>query len=703
MKIAILILHYNTPEVTTPLAESIPEAIIIDNGSDNDKRLKVKNIIIQLDKNYGFSKGWNEGIKVMIPTLKTTNSKLPTSADIISAALIQILRKDNIEPEYYWLLNSDIEIERKDIEAVKKFASTNKFDIFTPTYNCWAKECQPGYLKKPTELGVIELAAPVISAKVFNRIGLFDETFSKGYGVEYDFCYRARKAGLKVGVFTGASFYHIGSQTIQKLGFKDYVTQAKQEQGRGERNKYGVNHFEILHKDVQLHSDFYWSVPNSTIVYTTIFGDYDNLKPHAWSQIPAPWICVTDNPNLKQEGWRTVVVPKMFEDPRKNAKWYKLHPWTIPGYEGAKTSIFIDGTMEVTSEVFIEWMIIRLFNDMLMFRHPERDCIYEEAIVSKAIKYYTGDQVEKQLIGYSKHVKPHSGLWACGCLVRKHTPEIKKLMADWWEEQMKYTLQDQISFAYVCHKNKFKPTTLKENIFSNQLFKIIPHIKDRSMNTQQNQQPKEQKTPCSDRIRIINNIIRKLGYTSYLEIGQAFGSTFLSIQCKVKDGVEVRPPDPKIKPIFHMSSDQFFEHFEHRLTYDCIFIDGDHKREQVFKDITNSLDMLNPGGCLILHDTNPPNLQFTSDKFCFTAYQALIAVIIDPNLKVKCYTVTLPDDQGNGISIIFKSKKKFPIVTPFKEETGGITFHAFELMRNEGERFGWITEYQLYDILNKEL
>lgn len=676
--LAVMILHYNTPEVTARLCRSVPEAIVIDNGSDPGKQLDVKNRIIRLDRNYGFTGGWNRGLTMLIGE-----------------------ERKNGRPHYdgYWLMNSDIEIERKDVEKVKELALTCGLDIFTPLYNCWIKDCQPGFISEVTELGVIEFTAPVIMRRVIDCIGVFDDIFRMGYGVEYDYCHRARKAGFKIGAVPGASFYHLGSVTIQQLGFKDYLAKAQAEHNAGLKLRYGENHFDIVHKDVQQKSDFVGSDKGSISVYTTIFGNYDTLKPHAWSQIGAKWICITDDPSLKCDGWKTIVVPKMFDDPRKNAKFYKLHPWEVPGLEDARISIFIDGSMTVKSETFIEWLVIRLYNDMLLFRHPERDCIYEEAVVSKSLKYYSGPELDNQIRRYSSLVKPHSGLWACGMLVRKHTEKIRRLMDDWWLEQGKYTLQDQISFAYVCQKNKFIPSTLKENIFNNDLFTVSAHKKDKSMEPVKSPVHRDpHKTPCSDRIRIIQGIIKIKGYTTYLEIGQAYGSTFLPLQCRYKDSIEVKQY-PNINPVFRMTSDKFFEHFTGRLQYDMIFIDGDHEREQVLRDIRNSLEMLSPGGCIITHDTNPPNKRFTQKDLCFNAYQALVDVMFDEELKVDVRTVTLPDDQGNGISIIRKAKKKFPVLDPDALERI-LIFEGFEELRNSGN--GWIMEEELYDLIRKK-
>lgn len=665
MNFAILILHFNTPEVTAKLCEQVPEAIVIDNGSDPAKRLKVKNRIIQLDKNYGFTIGWNKGMQA-------------------------------VKADAYWLMNSDIRIDRKSIDRIKEAAENKELDIFTPAYNCFIKQCQPNYLKEPTVLGSIEFTAPIIMQYVIDKIGYFDESFTKGYGVEGDYCYRARAAGFRVGVIPDAEFYHIGSQTIQQMGFKDYLNAAHTEQFTASAKKYGPTWAKKLYSDcTPVITDLKDHDKGAIGVYTTIFGNYDTLKPHAWSQINAKWVCVTDNPALKCEGWEIAVVKPQWEDNRKNAKWYKLHPWEVPGFEKVKTSIFIDGSMKINSESFIEWLIIRLFNDMLQFRHPDRNCIYEEAIVSKSIKYYSGPDIDKQIADYSKVVEPHSGLWLCGLMVRKHTDLIKKLMYAWWDEQEKYTLQDQISWAYVCAVNNFRPTTMKENPYHMpELMKIIPHGSDMKNQPANVKSVPEPKTQNVDRIGIINSIIGRNGFTRYLEIGMAYGHTFFPVVCQHKDSVEYRPPDPKLMPTFKMTSDEYFRHFKGRLKYDVVFIDGDHERRQVLADIRNALDMIEDNGVIVCHDTNPPTIRYTMNDLCFNAYQAVVDVWFDEQLSVTCHTVTLPSDQGNGVSVIWKSKKKFPVF-PAERKNELLTYGGFDNLRKSDSGI-WITEDELY-------
>ena len=110
------------------------------------------------------------------------------------------------------------------------------------------------------------------------------------------------------------------------------------------------------------------------------------------------------------------------------------------------------------------------------------------------------------------------------------------------------------------------------------------------------------------RADIINEFIKKEKYKSYLEIGSHKNNTFNNVVCKKKINV-----DPYFKPMFKITSDEFFE--QNKDSFDIIFIDGLHTAEQVWKDVNNALKCLNPNGRIIMHDCNPERefLQYSSD------------------------------------------------------------------------------------------
>lgn len=102
------------------------------------------------------------------------------------------------------------------------------------------------------------------------------------------------------------------------------------------------------------------------------------------------------------------------------------------------------------------------------------------------------------------------------------------------------------------------------------------------------------------RTEIIQILINKIKAKKYLEIGVGPGINFNSIECQYKICVD---PNPTVPVSHRMTSDEFFS--KNKEKFDVIFIDGLHWSEQVYKDIINSLKVLNDQGYIICHDMNP--------------------------------------------------------------------------------------------------
>ena len=109
------------------------------------------------------------------------------------------------------------------------------------------------------------------------------------------------------------------------------------------------------------------------------------------------------------------------------------------------------------------------------------------------------------------------------------------------------------------------------------------------------------------RTEIINYLINKYSYKTYLEIGVRDPKTnFDKIKINYKDGVEPNWLDAPISGNQYIQeSDDYFSSLDKTIKYDLIFIDGLHLEHQVDKDIKNSLNHLSENGVIIIHDCNP--------------------------------------------------------------------------------------------------
>jgi hypothetical protein len=108
-----------------------------------------------------------------------------------------------------------------------------------------------------------------------------------------------------------------------------------------------------------------------------------------------------------------------------------------------------------------------------------------------------------------------------------------------------------------------------------------------------------------DRSHILQNFINKNDYKSYLEIGVDSGWLFKKINIPLKESVDpAKGQYASAKPTYKITSDEFFKTYKDK-KYDIIFIDGLHESHQVDKDIKNSINVLNEGGKIVMHDCSP--------------------------------------------------------------------------------------------------
>ena len=198
---------------------------------------------------------------------------------------------------------------------------------------------------------------------------------------------------------------------------------------------------------------------NKIAIYTAFTGNYDTLKHPEVIDENCDYICFTDNPELKSDLWKIIPMEESILDNNRKAKQYKILPHKY--LKDYKYSFWLDGTFKIKGSIR-EYIYnnIRANSNMLVVVHTERDCVYDEYDASKIIPRYPRAVMEEQVEFYRSQGFPeHYGLGVMGALFRKHNdPDVIKLMDDWWDENIKYTNQDQLSFAFVCWKNDFHPS-----------------------------------------------------------------------------------------------------------------------------------------------------------------------------------------------------------------------------------------------------
>ena len=226
-----------------------------------------------------------------------------------------------------------------------------------------------------------------------------------------------------------------------------------------------------------------------TVIYTAIYGGYDDLKQPPVQDVPCDYICFTDNKRLKHNSglWRVVIAKRPPAHPRMQAKYFKLMSHLVfPngkfGFKKYDFTIWIDASIEIKSSAFAREICSYVgTSKWSLLPHPDRDCIYDELDVSVKMPKYDGQPLTEQVAFYKAEGHPsHSGLWACGVIVRSaQLPEkLKALNEAWWEENLHWSYQDQLSLPYLLLKNHIKVDVIQRNLWNNEWFKCLGHNRD---------------------------------------------------------------------------------------------------------------------------------------------------------------------------------------------------------------------------------
>ncbi|MBO7719051.1 MAG: glycosyltransferase, partial [Methanosphaera sp.] len=224
------------------------------------------------------------------------------------------------------------------------------------------------------------------------------------------------------------------------------------------------------------------------VVYTAVTGTYDEpLIPQERIE-GFDYICFTDNPFLKSDFWDIRPIECDELNATQTARMYKIlaHKY-LSDYD---YSLWIDTNIEIIGDIrdFINKYSIE--NKLLAFKHPQRDCIYDEADECLRLKKDDMDNIIPQINRYKQEGYPeHNGLISSGILFRKHNdPDVIRLMEDWFGQLLEGSYRDQLSFNYVCYKNNFKYDATDSYIFKNEYFQIHDHLSQgyfmRKVNTQ---------------------------------------------------------------------------------------------------------------------------------------------------------------------------------------------------------------------------
>ena len=190
------------------------------------------------------------------------------------------------------------------------------------------------------------------------------------------------------------------------------------------------------------------------IIYTAIFGNYDNLRPPKVENPGWEHICYTDNPNLYYEHkfeevrdvWDVRVVDSKEFGAVKTARNIKICP--PMDYD---ICIWVDGCFEIKTD--LDKFVETYHNGVFTLSDHGRNCIYREGEVCAHIKKDSEEVINAQMQRYRKEGYPEAnGMVATGMMVRNNRKDVQELCDFWWSEVLKGSKRDQLSFNYALWK-----------------------------------------------------------------------------------------------------------------------------------------------------------------------------------------------------------------------------------------------------------
>jgi len=245
-ELAIVIVNYNTRSLTLDCLKSLYknppsgtfEVWLVDNASSDDSTERIERNfpqvkLIKSKTNRGFAGGNNLALKEVCDKAKyclllnTDTLVYPDSLD----NLIKFARENNFAvssckllspdksfqpntgslptffPMFFWLSGVD--------DIVKRF-------IAIPSYHQESKV----FYKKDRQVGWISGSVLLIESEVFKKIGFLDEKIFM-YGEDVDFCWRAKKAGFRIGWTGSTKILHIGGASSDKPRLKQWSGEFK--------------------------------------------------------------------------------------------------------------------------------------------------------------------------------------------------------------------------------------------------------------------------------------------------------------------------------------------------------------------------------------------------------------------------------------------------------------------------------------------
>lgn len=227
-QVAVVIPNWNGEELLDDCLRSLlrqsikARIIVVDNGSSDNSVDLIKTkypsvIIMQMDKNYGFTGGVNRGIECAIDLGCAYIALFNNDAVADKEWLKELLLIMSKQPHTGIVTGKLMQMDKKRIDSTGEFIRRNAMP-----YSRGRGEADNGQYEKAGQVFAASGGASLYRTKMLRQIGLFDEDYF-AYFEDVDISFRAQLMGWHIYYQPSArAFHHIG-KTSDRLGsFRRY-------------------------------------------------------------------------------------------------------------------------------------------------------------------------------------------------------------------------------------------------------------------------------------------------------------------------------------------------------------------------------------------------------------------------------------------------------------------------------------------------
>ena len=198
-------------------------------------------------------------------------------------------------------------------------------------------------------------------------------------------------------------------------------------------------------------------------VFTVLIGRYEllNEQPVA-AQSHIPFICLTDDPDLRSDTWQLRrVSPAFAMDPARSQRDLKLRPHIhLPDFDA---SLYIDNSVLLSEPPERIFALLEPKSTFCVPHHSYRETVLDEFLAVAELGRDDPGRVFEQLNHYlldCPDVLREKPYWAAIMLRDHRDPAVKAALDTWWSHVMRYSRRDQLSVNLAFRQTGLVPQAL---------------------------------------------------------------------------------------------------------------------------------------------------------------------------------------------------------------------------------------------------